>query len=150
LPGRCSTFRAPPAALFNRRLHLQAGKTAALLYAGIGAVFGVIMLVASGFQEEGGGKQAVTAIFMPVILSATGFIGVMAVAAFYNIIAKRFGGFEFTIAVEPFPPTQGFPFLDPRPRIDVNDEIRALAKLKEEGLITEDEFTKRKQAILNL
>jgi hypothetical protein len=89
------------------------------------------------------GSAVLILIFYPIF----GFVGTALLATLYNFVAKRLGGIEFTIASEPFPPTRGlFPVQAP----NVDDQLRTLSKLKDDGLITEEEFSQKKKTLLGI
>jgi hypothetical protein len=127
---------------------LQTSKIVAIIYGAIGIIVCLVMLAIASGMDEGGTREAVVAVFMLIFYPIGGFVGTAMLAAFYNFIAKRLGGIEFSMVSEPFAPPPRFFFEAQASNVD--QELRSLAKLKEDGLITEEEFSKKKQTLLGL
>jgi hypothetical protein len=129
---------------------IQAGRIGMVLYFSMGLFFGVIALLVALLEgSEEIGFRVLTALICVILSPLAGFGVMSCFAAFYNFIAKRIGGFEFSIASEPFPkPTGLFPSAPQQISSQLAEDLRRLTELKEQGLISEQEFAHKRQCLL--
>ena len=87
------------------------------------------------------GGWEIILIFVTLLLLGGGAAAVAALIYFVVRASQRKHG---------SPPPPPVPPIPPVPRPDIEQELRTLTKLKQDGLITEDEFNAKKKALLGL